>query len=609
MKTNKKINNLCIDNIKINSLALIKKANLNDYGLALSAAKIMHALFAYNLNYNLQDHKWVNRDRLVIANSSFLPTYYAAARLAKLLTKKEEANFENILNTKIDFIDSSLETYQNNLGSAFSNAVGMAIAENILNNKFNEVKHSIYVLCNDFDLLSGEAQEALSLAANLKLKNLIIISNSTEVLRDSLLSTISNENVAAKYKAMKINYQRIANRISKINYAISKAKVSSRPTIIEIKTTIGENMKYENSTLIYENKLTDADINELKEKLTYKKSNNLDVYKECSDFYKTTYKLRLEKTCKAFKMSKKLQTFLFEESKLNLNDIAINSKLSIPALFGTIIENISNKYQNSIFCTANTINITNIKNSNNMYAPNNISGTNLLLGPRTSILGNVANGINLHSNFVAIASDILDNFALFLESFKLARQMNLKTIFLLSNINELNKNDNIQELRALSNNLYMPLSLNEIKTTIENIFNETANKLPSIIVINEAKNQELLSLIDEKHENNSMYYLIKKIPMTYSLISSSLNIEMAYEIALKLKLSLIYATNLKNIDLNYDKNKTISIENTNFEQWTNLAKYNIGNNNLNTFATSKQKPELINFNVEEITKIVEKLIK
>lgn len=155
----------------------------------------------------------------------------------------------------------------------------------------------------------------------------------------------------------------------------------------------------------------------------------------------------------------------------------------------------------------------------------------------------------------------------------------------------------------------MPLSLNEIKTTIENIFNETANKLPSIIVINEAKNQELLSLIDEKHENNSMYYLIKKIPMTYSLISSSLNIEMAYEIALKLKLSLIYATNLKNIDLNYYKNKTISIENTNFEQWTNLAKYNIGNNNLNTFATSKQKPELINFNIEEITKIVEKLIK
>ena len=227
-----------------------------------------------------------------------------------------------------------------------------------------------------------------------------------------------------------------------------------------------------------------------------------------------------------------------------------------------------------------------------MYAPNNISGTNLLLRPRTSILGNVANGINLHSNFVAIASDILDNFALFLESFKLAKQMNLKTIFLLSNINELNKNDNIQELRALSNNLYMPLSLNEIKTTIENIFNETANKLPSIIVINEAKNQELLSLIDEKHENNSMYYLIKKIPMTYSLISSSLNIEMAYEIALKLKLSLIYATNLKNIDLNYDKNKTISIE-----------------NNLNTFATSKQKLELINFNVEEITKIVEKLIK
>ncbi|GAA8716498.1 hypothetical protein oki361_22960 [Helicobacter pylori] len=57
MKTNKKINNLCIDNIKINSLALIKKANLNDYGLALSAAKIMHALFAYNLNYNLQNHK------------------------------------------------------------------------------------------------------------------------------------------------------------------------------------------------------------------------------------------------------------------------------------------------------------------------------------------------------------------------------------------------------------------------------------------------------------------------------------------------------------------------------------------------------------------------
>ncbi|MBE2909215.1 transketolase, partial [Anoxybacillus flavithermus] len=133
------------------------------------------------------------------------------------------------------------------LGQGIAMAVGMAMAERHLaatynKDKFEMINHFTYAICGDGDLMEGVSAEAASLAGHLKLGRLIVLYDSNDISLDGELHLSFSESVEQRFKAYGWQYIRVedGNNIEEIAQAIAEAqKDLERPTLIEVKTTIG----------------------------------------------------------------------------------------------------------------------------------------------------------------------------------------------------------------------------------------------------------------------------------------------------------------------------------------------------------------------------------
>ncbi len=120
------------------------------------------------------------------------------------------------------------------------------MAEEHLASKYNRdeykvVDHYTYALCGDGDLQEGVASEASSLAGHLNLRKLIVLWDSNDIQLDDQTSLATSENIRARYEAYGWNTILVknGNDNKEILQAIAEAKNSHKPTLIEVKTTIG----------------------------------------------------------------------------------------------------------------------------------------------------------------------------------------------------------------------------------------------------------------------------------------------------------------------------------------------------------------------------------
>jgi len=133
------------------------------------------------------------------------------------------------------------------LGQGVAMAVGMAMAEAHMSavynrDAFNVMDHYTFAICGDGDLMEGVASEAASMAGHLKLGKLIMLYDSNDISLDGELSMAFSENVAQRFEAYGWQVLRVdeQNDHAAISRALEEAKADkSRPTLIEVKTTIG----------------------------------------------------------------------------------------------------------------------------------------------------------------------------------------------------------------------------------------------------------------------------------------------------------------------------------------------------------------------------------
>src|SRR5918992_2307407 len=182
----------------IRALAMdaVEQAKSGHPGLPLGAADIATVLFTKYLKYDANAPTWPDRDRFVLSAGHGSMLLYALLHLTgvKGMSLDELKRFRQ-LDSKTpghpeNFMTPGVETTTGPLGQGIATAVGMALAERMLNAEFGDdlVDHYTYVLASDGDLMEGVSQEAIALAGHLKLNRLIVLFDDNGISIDGPLS-------------------------------------------------------------------------------------------------------------------------------------------------------------------------------------------------------------------------------------------------------------------------------------------------------------------------------------------------------------------------------------------------------------------------------------
>ena len=148
--------------IRVLSMDAVEKAKSGHPGMPMGMADIAEVLWKKHLRHNPLNPKWINRDRFILSNGHGSMLLYSLLHLTGYdLSIKEIKNFRQ-LGSKTpghpEFgVTPGVETTTGPLGQGLSNAIGVAIAEEILKKKFGSslINHKTYVIASDGDFMEG----------------------------------------------------------------------------------------------------------------------------------------------------------------------------------------------------------------------------------------------------------------------------------------------------------------------------------------------------------------------------------------------------------------------------------------------------------------------
>lgn len=240
-----------VNAIRTLSIDMINKANSGHPGICMGAAPMMYSLFAKEMKIYSKESKWFNRDRFVLAAGHGSAMLYSSLHLSGYDVSMDDLKEFRQLNSKtpghpeITHTDG-IDATSGPLGQGIGQAVGIALAEAHMAAKYNKdhlnvIDHYTYVLCGDGDLQEGVSAEASSLAGHLGLNKLIILWDSNDIQLDASTNVATTEDILKRYESYGFNTILVKNgdQEEDIIKAIDKAKKSDKPTLIEVKTTIG----------------------------------------------------------------------------------------------------------------------------------------------------------------------------------------------------------------------------------------------------------------------------------------------------------------------------------------------------------------------------------
>ena len=234
--------------IRALSMDAVEAANSGHPGMPMGMADVASVLFTRFLKFDPAAPDWPDRDRFVLSAGHGSMLLYSLLYLTGYpdMTLTELKNFRQLRSCTAGHPEyghaPGIETTTGPLGQGLANAVGMALAERMLNTRFGDalVDHHTYVIAGDGCLMEGISHEAIDLAGHLRLSKLIVLFDDNSISIDGSTSLSTSMDQPARFAAAGWDVHRIdGHDEAQIVSAIEAARRSDRPSLIACKTVIG----------------------------------------------------------------------------------------------------------------------------------------------------------------------------------------------------------------------------------------------------------------------------------------------------------------------------------------------------------------------------------
>ncbi len=644
-----------ISNIKGLGIDMIHNAKSGHPGIVLGAAPILYTLYKNHININTSDSNWVNRDRFVMSAGHGSALLYATLfMVGYALTIDDLKNFRKLGSKTPGHpekgVTPGVDCSTGPLGQGFANAVGMALGEKIMQERYrinpakSLVDYKVYTLVGDGDLMEGISYEAASLAGNLKLNNLIVLYDSNDISLDGPTSKTFTENVRGRFEALGWNtiFVKEGDKVSEIDKAIEKAKKSSLPTLIEIKTKIGKDSLLEGQCTIHGKDLEEDDIAQLKSKLGLPTIETFYVNTEaCTKFrshvanrvnkkyleWSNTYQEYVNKVADGNRTE---ANYLFQNI-FNYNlfelkfDFKIHTKQALRETNLLFMKELGKNIKTFVGGSADLGSTT--KTYVSEFADitsENFSGNNIWYGVREHAMGAISNGLAL-VNLKPFCSTFLSFSDYLKPAMRMSALMNLPVTYIYTHDSISVGPDGpthqpIEQLAMLRSipgmKVYRPADAKELLGCWQRILNSNENPSSLILARNEVEVMEESNTVDSMNGGYILHH--ETTPLKLILVATGTEVHVAKNLALEFSrmgeggirvVSLPCMENFLETEIQYRENVLpsnvlkIAIEAGSPFGWHKIIsnpKYIIG---LEKFGASGSKDEVLeamNFSYEKI---------
>ena len=564
-----KLHNDLANCIRFLSIDAVQKANSGHPGMPMGMADVATVLFKNFLRFNPKNPDWLNRDRFVLSAGHGSMLLYSLLYLTgyKSISINNIKKFRQLNSICAGHPEyhpkTGIETTTGPLGQGISNAVGFAIAEEILKNKLGKdlINHKTYVLAGDGCLMEGISHEAMSLAGHLKLKNLVMLFDNNSISIDGPTNLAVSDNFKKRFEGYGWDYISINGHNEKeIFKALKKVQKAKKPTVISCKTKIGYGSPNKSGKASSHGSPLGVDEIKLVRKALNWKTKPFDIPNKILNEWRKIgqrgeileKKWNKELKRKKIKFNQSLKNnFTTVLKKEKENAIKEPKSLATRKCSEMTLNALTKQKNNLIGGSADLAGSNNTKTKNHkIIKPGDFTGDYIHYGVREHAMSGVMNGIALHSNLIPYGGTFLIFSDYCKPSIRLSALMKKRVIYVMTHdsigLGEDGPThqpiEQLSGLRAIPNlNVFRPADRIETIECWEHALK--SSKTPSVLSLT----RQNLNPVRKTYPNKNLcslgaYEVLrtnKKINLT--ILASGSEVNLALEVSHKLAKDKIYS--------------------------------------------------------------------
>ena len=225
-------------------------ANSGHQGTAMALAPLAHVLYSRIMRFDPSDPNWVDRDRFILSAGHASILQYAMLHLSGIALSADDLRaFRQWDSATPGHPEAGhtpgVEVTTGPLGQGFANAVGMALAERLLRERFGSsaIDHHTWVIAGDGCLMEGVSHEAASLAGHLGLDRLVCVFDDNRITIDGVTDLATSDDVPGRFRSYGwdvVELGEIGEDLDALEAALDKARTpNGKPRLLVLRTHIG----------------------------------------------------------------------------------------------------------------------------------------------------------------------------------------------------------------------------------------------------------------------------------------------------------------------------------------------------------------------------------